>query len=506
MELRDYQKLIMQDIYTKFETKDQLVVTLGMGGGKSLIISEASRKYYNDNKKVVILTNITELIPQLKEHLDIFNLNYKIIKSGYDLSNDDSNKNCIYLIMEQSFHLDKRKELNLDCDILIKDEFHIGKGQKRYEDILLELKPKKVLGLSGTPYNEIGFLMDGVSQQELIQHGSPYELTKKGFLVPLKYYIPYWSESIDYSSVSKSSNDYSTVELDKKINTNDHVSLIVKSMNLMNAKDKNTLVYCNSIDHAENLFQALKDSGYLVGVVHSKIDKLLNEKIINSFCKKDGIKCLVSISKLTTGFNQPKANLLVLCRPTKILRLYLQILFRVARISEGKEFAEVLDLSKNISEHGFGTDQRLFIKSKKFTREEETKKRVIKELKSNSIKDLSKSPNELPKIITKNKLELKMKELRIKNVDVLNSNTKNLMVHFKNTIDYELIIAIAYEINKRTNKKDYDVIDVNIKIDYVKQKINKENKLEILNVLKKEYKKIIKEKLDIESLDIEKLL
>jgi len=102
---RDYQELILEDIFEKFNYKKQLVSALGMGGGKSIIISATAKHYFKQNKNVAILTNISQLIPQLKKHLEELNLPFHIIKSGYELEElqkDDNPK--IYLIMEQSFH------------------------------------------------------------------------------------------------------------------------------------------------------------------------------------------------------------------------------------------------------------------------------------------------------------------------------------------------------------------------------------------------------------------
>lgn len=296
MKLRDYQELIIDEVQTKFKDKNQLVVTLGMGGGKSVIISEIARIYSQQQKNVVILTNISELIPQLAEHLEKLNLKYNVIKSGYETKMDPETH--IYLVMEQSFHEEKRKEFGLDNYLLIKDEFHIGKGGKRYEDIKDFLNPQKVLGLTGTPYNENGFLMEGVEPEELILHGSSNELTSKGWLVPLKYYVPHWSQKIDYSQIEMSGSDYSTTGLDKKINTTNHSNLIVTSMNEMDSKNKKTLVYCNSISHSQKIFEELQKDGYKVGIVHSENSKEDNEDIIKRFSfdknDKNSIDCIVS--------------------------------------------------------------------------------------------------------------------------------------------------------------------------------------------------------------------
>jgi superfamily II DNA or RNA helicase len=63
---------------------------------------------------------------------------------------------------------------------------------------------------------------------------------------------------------------------------------------------------------------------------------------------------------LTIGFDDPATDCVVLARPTKILRLYLQIIGRCLRAHKGKTTALILDLAQCISTHGFAEDYRDF--------------------------------------------------------------------------------------------------------------------------------------------------
>jgi len=498
MELREYQSQIIEELLEKLKNKDKTIITLGMGGGKSVLISEISKIYSKLNKKIVILLNISELVPQIKEHLDVYGLKYSVIKSKEDIKSDSN----ITIVMEQSFHENKRLEEEVECDILLKDEFHIGYGGKRYEDIIEHLKPKKIIGLSGTPYDEKGFLLKGFELEDLITYGSTYELTQKGYLTPLKYYVPKWSVNIDYSNV-KSTNDYITSELDKKINTIKHTKMIIESMNQMKGKEKKTLVYCNSIEHANRVNEYLKKEGYKTACVHSLNGEEENKEIIKRFRKEkdevEAINCLVSISKLTTGFNEPKAELLVLCRPTKVLRLYLQILFRVARLNKDKKYAEILDLGQCVNRHGFGDRQQLFISSnnlnQKQLRERTIQANVTNTLTLEAIKEILKEEEKI-KELTKEEIVLKIKELRIKNVDIEKTRTNDLFIIFENSWDIELIIGIKYELFRRMKNINYEKEEIYYEIESCNLELEEKSikeRNEYLKKKKQEIKKEIKE-------------
>lgn len=381
--------------------------------------------------------------------------------------------------------------------VVVVGNCHIGHNKKRFIDIKNSLNPKKYLGLSGTPFDENGFLLDGFDVNDLILHGEAKELTELGFLVPLRYFCVSWAENKDYSKVKKSGNDYSSSDLDKIINTFEHNSLIVRSMNEMKGKTKKTLVYCNSISQAEELTKLLIKDGYKAGVVHSKKNKKDNDLIISSFNneigQKDSIDCLVSISKLTTGFNQPKATLLVLCRPTKILRLYLQILFRVARTHPGKDFAEVLDLSQSLKTHGFGTEPRSYISKEN---KEELKKQKEKLSKPCIPNLVSSSPTE----ITLEAVTLKMKELKVKQLDIKRNSLTNLIKIYMNSLDLNIIINIIYELNFRSNKVFYSENEVIAQSHIFMLKYEKMKELRIphlLDLWKEQLRFHIKEKKEI---------
>ena len=360
MKPRQYQTDICNKTINKLSNLDLVCISAATGAGKSVVISELAKRFSDVGKSVCILTNITALIPQLSRHLNEMGIPHNIIKAGMSQEED----NClVHLIMEQSFHEDKRYELNLDCDVLIKDEYHIGVGQKRFEGIVSHLNPKNVIGLTATPLDELGYLLRGLEPSQIIDDGDALNLTNQGYLSPLKYFVPKWAEQIDYSNVKSSGNDYNGKEIDSIISGSNHIDNIVESMNHMDAKSKNVLVYASSIENAELINDALIKDGYESNVIHSKNDEVANSSGIVRFKSNEAPMCLVSVSTLLIGFDAPNANLLVICRPSKVKRLIMQCYGRGTRLFEGKEFCEVLDLAQCVRNHGFLTDEVELIKN-----------------------------------------------------------------------------------------------------------------------------------------------
>ena len=461
MILRPYQNDIMTSLEGHMAFDDVAVIPLPGGGGKSAIIAESARLAHEANEDCVVLTNLSALIPQLSRHLDEFKVPYNVIKAGSHKY--DSNAK-VSLIMEQSFHKDKRKELNLTCDLLIKDEMHIGIGQKRYEDIVRSLNPSKTIGTTFTPIDEKGYLMSGITKDLIVETIGVKELVELGYLVGLKYFVPQWSEQVNYDDVGSSGSDYNGKEIERIVNTDEHNTMVINSMNAIDAKNKKTLVYASSIEHADDLKTHLERDGYTVGIVHSKKSSESNFEVIDRF---NGVKipiktdlldqeqkylseldCLVSVMGLTVGFDSPAAKLLVNLRPTKVLRLYLQMLARVSRPHETKEFGEILDLAQCTKVHGFLEDPIEYI-------EKDDKEALIKSKEKRSTNVVTLIAKEEPTEITQELILKKVEEVENKKKQIDKLSMKELIAIYNIEQNPLTIAHIAYDINRRKTGQSY---------------------------------------------------
>ena len=350
--------------------------------GKSIIISKTAQEL-SKNGKVVISITITALLDQIAEHLDLIGQSYSILKAGRESEFNPDEK--IQLVQAHTLHARLSKS-TIDADFYLQDEVHREYMTDRTRDILRFLSPKARIGYSGTCYDQAGFALEGA---EMLTTTTTIDLQNQGYLCPIKYYIPKWAEQVDYSQVKSSGNDYNNVELEKIINSPEHLALVIKSMNEMDAKNKKTLVFCSSIEQAEKVTEALNKAGYEAMSYHSKSNN--SEDILEAFKNNtpfkikpkkqklkdldtgdlfaDGmdietkssepekyIKCLVSINRLGIGFDCPDVVLGVQLRPTLVRSLFVQQVMRLARKHESKEFSEYLDLAQTTSRFGFHTD------------------------------------------------------------------------------------------------------------------------------------------------------
>ena len=357
--LRPYQENIINETLAAVQFgSDNVVIDSPPASGKSIIISKTAQELSKQGNVVISIT-ITALLDQIASHLDMIGQSYSILKAGRESEFNPNEK--IQLVQAHTLHARISKS-PITASYYLQDEVHREYMTDRTRDILNFLKPKARIGYSGTCYDQAGFALEGA---EMLQTTTVQDLQSQGYLCPIKYLIPKWSEQVDYSQVKSSGNDYNNVELEKIINSPEHLALVVKSMNEVDAKNKKTLVFCSSIEQADKVTEALVKAGYEAMSYHSKSDN--SEEILDAFrnntpfvkkpkkqkmkdletgdlfaddmqfssepeIEEKYIKCLVSINRLGIGFDCPDVVLGVQLRPTLVRSLYIQQVMRQARM------------------------------------------------------------------------------------------------------------------------------------------------------------------------------
>lgn len=342
---KDYQ---INSVNKAISAGGNAIIALPTGGGKSICILKLCQAM--SDKKVVVSLRNAALVPQLLHTLTVNGLSVSVIKSGYKyVAGGD-----VTLVMEQSYG--RRKHLNIACDVLLRDEYHVGCMGRVYIAMRDELSPDLVIGLTATPIDRLGVYID--PSMILIEETTTKMLIEAGELAKPVYKVPSLSQEIDYSAVKMYQGDFSVSGLDLILL--EHCSLVAQqTVDDALTQGRKVMLFANSIKHVEALSNAFDLLGVKHERVHSKRSIDDNEESIRRY-KSNEVRLIINMSMLTIGFDDPATDCVVLARPTKILRLYLQIIGRCLRASKGKKDALILDLAQCISTHGFAEDYRDF--------------------------------------------------------------------------------------------------------------------------------------------------
>ena len=346
--LYDYQEADLQKIFSYLnEAPDNfnLLYQLPTGGGKTVVFSEIVRRYIEQtNKKVVILTHRIELCKQTSKMLKGFNVNNKIINSKVKELPDQDEYQCFVAMVETLNNRlsDDKLEVS-DVGLVIIDEAHYNSFTKLFK----YFEESFILGVTATPLSSNIKLPMKDNYQELIVGNSIPSLIEKGFLARANTY----SYDVGLTSLQVGINGDYTVKSSEDLYTNFSMQEKLVQAYEERCKGKKTLIFNNGINTSWYVYQTFKDAGYEIRHLDNTHSKKERKEILRWFKEKpDAI--LTSVSILTTGFDEPTVENIILNRATKSLTLYYQMIGRGSRKLPGKDEFSVIDLGNNAARFG----------------------------------------------------------------------------------------------------------------------------------------------------------
>lgn len=346
--LYDYQQADLNRIFEVLEQSPDnynLLYQLPTGGGKTVIFSEIVRRYIQSHdKKVVILTHRIELCKQTSKMLSGFDVNNKIINSKVKELPDQDQYKCFVAMVETLNNRLNDKKLRLDdIGLVIIDEAHYNSFRKLFKFF----EKCFILGVTATPLSSNIKLPMKDNYDKLIVGDDISTLIKNGFLAEAELY----HYDVALNSLKIGINGDYTVKSSEALYTNSYmISKLIYAYEEL-SKDKKTLIFNNGINTSKEVYYAFKRAGYDIRHLDNTSSKQERKDILKWF-KNTPNGILTSVSILTTGFDEPTVESVILNRATRSLTLYFQMIGRGSRVLENKSKFTVLDLGNNVVRFG----------------------------------------------------------------------------------------------------------------------------------------------------------
>ena len=347
-ELYSYQKKGMDKIFDSLERSTDnhnLLYQLPTGGGKTVIFSEIARRYIEENnKKVLILTHRIELCAQTSNMLNGFGVNNKIINSQVKELDDQKDFMCFVAMVETLNNRLQDDKIDLDdIGLVIVDEAHYNSFRKlfHYFDKCV------MLGVTATPLSSNVKLPMYQSYDELIVGESiPYLVQNKFLAAPTTYCYDVGLGSLKIGA----NGDYTVRSSDMLYGD---FPMLKKLLYAYEDKcsGKKTLIFNNGINTSLNVYDTFKKAGHPIRHLDNKNTAIERKDILEWF-KTTPDAILTSVSILTTGFDEPTVESIILNRATKSLTLYFQMIGRGSRVLAEKKAFTILDLGNNVARFG----------------------------------------------------------------------------------------------------------------------------------------------------------
>jgi superfamily II DNA or RNA helicase len=346
--LYDYQTEALEKIFSRLKDYPKsynLCFQLPTGGGKTVIFSEIARRYIQETgKKVMILTHRIELLGQTSRHLSDIGVKNKIIVSKVKDLPDEQHYMCFVAMVETLNNRLRDDKMDFEnLGLVIVDEAHYNSFRKLFK----WFEEQVILGVTATPLSSNIELPLYENYKELIVGESISSLIGKGFLSKATTY----SYDVSLHSLKIGINGDYTVSSSEKLYGNFFMQEKLLYAYEQKAKGTKTLIFNNGINTSKIVYQMFKEAGYEIRHLDNTHSEVERKDILEWFrTKKDAI--LSSVSILTTGFDEPTVETIILNRATKSLTLYHQMIGRGSRVLPTKSAFTVIDLGNNARRFG----------------------------------------------------------------------------------------------------------------------------------------------------------
>jgi len=350
--LRPYQTEAKEEIRASFlKGRRRVILCMPTGAGKTVTFADIVSNSIANGARAMIICDRKELIGQARDKLGELGLSPTIIAPKYR----QTVNNC-YLASVDTL---RRRELP-EIDLLIVDEAH----KQTFDKIIakyIEFCNPYIIGATATPFRSGGQNCLSTIYEDIIEPVTTSELIELGNLVPARTF----ASKQDYSSVKMKGSEFDTRALYEKFNDVKLYDGVIDNY-LKFSEGKKAICFNVNVEHSVQMVQRFRDSGIEAVHLDGKTPDAQRRQILRDY--RRGNFVLSNCSVLTTGFDEPSIETVIVNRATMSMPLWLQMTGRGSRTFEGKDNFTIIDQGANVYRHLLWEENRewsLFKKPKK---------------------------------------------------------------------------------------------------------------------------------------------
>ena len=346
--LYPYQETALEKIFGHLNSdaaNGRFLFQLPTGGGKTVIFSEIARRYLTaTSKKVMILTHRVELCRQTSATLKKLGIKNRVIDSTVKHIDVKDNNACYVAMVETLNNRIETGDINLaGIGLLIIDEAH----HNAFKKLLDKFSAAATIGVTATPLSSDYTAPLKDHYQGLIMGESIEALIANGFLAKPAN----WRYDVELNSLQTGAHGDFTVSTSDELYSSPAMLQLLQHAYEAHAKGKKTLIFNNGIVTSKNVCDFFSAAGYPARHLDNQTPAAERAEILLWF-KKTKRAILSSVSILTTGFDEPTIQAVILNRATTSLTLYHQMIGRGSRRLPQKKTFTIIDLGNNTERFG----------------------------------------------------------------------------------------------------------------------------------------------------------
>lgn len=369
MILREYQQQAVDACYQYLrEHSGNPAIVCPTGAGKSVILAQiCSDAVKLWNGRVLILAHVKELLEQNADKVRGYLGDDLVGVYSAGLNRRDTDHSVVVAGIQSVY----KRACELGAfDLVVVDECHLipinGDGMYRtfFKDALTINPNLRIIGTTATAFRMESGMICGPDNllNDICYEIGVRELIVQGYLCPLKSKAG--THKPDTSGLHLRGGEFIADEVEKLMDDDTLVLSACTEILEQTASRHSVLVFAAGVAHAHHIQNLLQQqSGCEVGLVTGSTPIPERAELLARFKRqavttdlfgnaKPPLKYLVNVNVLTTGFDAPNIDCVVLLRPTNSPGLYYQMTGRGFRLHSSKQDALVLDFGGNILRHG----------------------------------------------------------------------------------------------------------------------------------------------------------
>lgn len=231
--------------------------------------------------------------------------------------------------------------------VIVDEAHHVGE-QGYFDRLLSLLEGVPVLGLTATPWRGDGYDLSLRFGEPVFRMGIA-EGMAAGFLAEVDYRL--FVDNLDWTAVSSASEVGLTVrELNRRLFLPQRDEAIIERLqeSWQTTLNPRAIVYCRTINHAEEIAQILRASGWRRAACISTRQTRRERDLLMSEFRDGRVPIVTTVDIFNEGVDVPDVNILCFMRVTHSRRIFIQQLGRGLRLSPSKERVQVLDFVSDV--------------------------------------------------------------------------------------------------------------------------------------------------------------
>lgn len=343
--LYPYQQKAVQDLIDSIKSGNRRnVLCMPTGAGKTVTFVSMVAKAIQKGNRAMILCDRKELIGQAKDKINDLGLAPTIIAPRHKFEHN----NC-YLASVDTL---RRREIP-DIDLLIIDEAHKQSFDKTILRYIEQYNPY-IVGATATPVRTGAQKSMHHIYDNIVMGPSIPDLIDQGFLVPAKTF----AAKEDFSSLEMRGGDFDIGQMFNQFNKTKMYDGVLDNY-LRFSPDKKAICFNVNVEHSKRMTAQFIAAGISSRHLDGKTPDWERREILQEF-KEGKFKVLNNCSVLTTGFDEPSIETVIVNRATMSMPLWLQMTGRGSRTHKGKDGFTIIDQGANVYRHGLWEEEREF--------------------------------------------------------------------------------------------------------------------------------------------------